>query len=673
MLRATSLVAPVAVLTGLLSFPVLAQDGDAPPPAEEKAPTLVFHMVVEDSGAQDVADKTAKALRDAARAKGWIAVSSPDVVRLLDAATDDLVSASQYTRSGRQLVQEGLEHYAYVRLDSAAKALEDARRELMAAQASPSMEDLLTVHLYLGVVKLYQRDPAMREELRRALFIKPNLRPNLPPRVLQTIARARATIGASSGALRIEGAPENADVYVDGFPRGSADRPIVGLSQGMHYVWVQAKGYQSFFGEISIPSEGDAVLRVQLEPVRQSVREALVQGDGDRGAAAIANLLGAKRFALVEARSTVTGRFPFAMRARVFDAASERRFVSERLSIPSDEEQASARLAAFAESLITKGPGESGASPATIGAALNYFPAVGSTHVSFTYSFDLATQYYDGESKLVNPQDTSYVFTQHGLTIGLRYALREDIALVVDAPFYYQSIDWEPWDCTGTGLEDDVTRTNSGFGDIRVGTNYRIRAAERGAFSVVLSTLTLKLPTGGDHAGSLSCRVDNTLTGNRTKSMLGTGQTDIDLSFTGALGTGSLRSTFTLGYMLRMPGKVSYIFSDDTGVPGKINFGDELHASATAALFVSRWLAPELGIVAWRRNPSPETRGQARSSFRAPSVGMVQARAGLILDFTERVQAHARIHYPIYGVNTDRFFPFDVTGPQATLGLRIAY
>lgn len=675
MLRIAGGFTPAAVFAGLLlAGTAFAQGDPEDSPAEdaESQPRLVYHVIVEDPGASEVADKMAAALREAARGEGWLAVSSPEIRTLLGASPDDLVVASSRIAAGRQLQQEGLEHYAYVRLGPAEKTLEAARKEFLAAEAFPPMEDLLNIHLYLGVVKFYQRNLQMRDEFRRAVSIKPNLRPNLPPKVLQAIARAKATLGPSSAALKVEEAPDGAEVYVDGFPKGSADRSIVGLSEGMHYVWVRAPKHRSWFGEVKIPSQGDVTLRVQLEPVRTSVSDQLTQNEGERGVAAIARLLDAKRFVLLEVRSTVTGRSPYAVKARVFDAASERRIVTDRLSVPLDEEQRGTRLASFARNLMTQGPSETGPSPATIGAALTYFPPSGGSQFSFTYSFATATQYYDSDAKLVKPEDTSYTFTRHGGVIGVRYGLREDVSVFARAPFFYQQIDWDEWTC-GTSTQDASKRTDSGFGDVLVGTNLRLRALERGAMAVVVGHVGLKLPTGGDHAGLSGCRVDNTLVGNGTKIMLGTGQSDVDLSLTGVMGFGALRTTVGLGYKVRMPGKVSYIYAEQTGIPGKLNIGDEQHVRVNAAWFITRWLAPELGIHVMRRNQTSETRGRANSDFTAPAVSLINARAGVIVDFTEQTQAQLQISYPVYGQNTDRFFPFDVTGPQASLGVRIAY
>ena len=86
-------------------------------------------------------------------------------------------------------------------------------------------------------------------------------------REVATAGLTRVQARLARGALRIEGLPAGASVLVDDEPRGEAPLAPLALPVGRHLVVVRMEGFFEHETTVEVPSDGEAILSVALQPI----------------------------------------------------------------------------------------------------------------------------------------------------------------------------------------------------------------------------------------------------------------------------------------------------------------------------------------------------------------------------------------------------------------------
>ena len=169
--------------------------------------------------------------------------------------------------AGRDAFQEGRIHYEAARFDQAVDALRRAEAEVIAGTEFLHDQRLLVdVQLYLGLsyASMGQKDDA-REAYGEVLRMAPDRvldTLEYPPKIVALYDSVREEVlGLDPASLTI-GAPEGAQVFVDGRRVGAGRTTLSNLPPGLHTVLVEQEGEGRWFQEVTLAAGANE----RLEP-----------------------------------------------------------------------------------------------------------------------------------------------------------------------------------------------------------------------------------------------------------------------------------------------------------------------------------------------------------------------------------------------------------------------
>lgn len=644
----------------------------APAPA---AQTVVIHVWPEDANAPGVAAHTGSTIARRAQLQNFRPVSDARVSELLDRSPDDLERTADALEAAKAAYKEALEENGRLRLDAAQADLQKARDSLLDAAASPDYAALRQVHLYQAIVALNRGDEdAAAAQFRSVAFLAPAMtldKDLYAPSVQEAFLAAKKSIaGAQRGALRIEvDGARNALVIFDGVPKGNAPKTLTGIPEGEHYLEVRAAGASPQLLAVTVFPAIETPTIVTMRSSGPSLRQAWTHVSAEKGAVALARIVGADRIVLGSVRSTVTGVAAYSIRAAAFDVSLGRRIQVADTSATRDPAASQSRLERLAQQLFRRPASE------VAGNGESSYPVLLATRDRFVerdgtlltvevgvaqqdHVFDAHGKYVSA-SKDANPgageDGFSHYFEQRAV-IHARYGLHDLATLVVDVPIVAKSLTYDD----GNGKQK---ATASGLGDVTFGVDVRLPRYETPRLALLYLATRAKMPTGASATPHFLHQFDRVL--------LGSGQFDLYAGVGGAVPFGDkTRMGFEFGYTSRLPGRVDW--SDRDGNPHYVNVGDEEHVHLDGARTVTRFLAPEIDLDFTHRHATQHYPDPITGDDKAREMYLVNLSLAAHMQLSERQSAGGSFSYPVWGKETKTFFPLDVTGPRLSIyyGLR---
>ncbi len=651
---------------------LLASSTSSAQPASQ--PGVALYVYPEDPGAAGMSSRVANALNQRAGNEGWRVFTDPRIAELLDRSPEDLVRAADALVAGRAAYADGVEQNSRLRLEQAQEALLKARASFLEANAAPPYSELRNCHLYLAIIALNlgQADIS-NSHFRQVAFLggpRMELKTDVfPPSVVEAFNRARGGLGTGAkGSLRIESDVKGATILIDGFPKGPAPRTLNDIPEGQHYVEVRAPGASPKIEAIDVLPGIEAPVVMALKATPITLRHTWDESRGEQGGAAIARILQQDRFVIASVRTTVAGVSPYAIRGATFDGEGRRRLQMAEAATARDQPTTEQRIQKFSETVF-RVPKIAGVSIASIAAKRARILDRESALVTVETGAALQVNQFDGKGNYVSadryasfgypyePGFNQYLETRTALHI--RYGLRERTTVTIDVPFFTKNLTMD-FDENDDDIiqpdEEDVERDDVGVGDITLGADVRLPGFEKGPISLAYVSTRVKLPTGNSFTPSQHLRQYDTL-------VMGTGQYDVYAGLGIALPRENFRSEVEVGYLARLPDRVSYY--NFQRARRHLNPGDEERIHTEFAMHMSRALAPELYFDFRHRHatqdfidPITHDDDEAREMF------LLNAGFALRAELSEKANAGVVFEHPLWGKSTATFHPLDVVGPR---------
>ncbi|HLG18194.1 MAG TPA: PEGA domain-containing protein [Bdellovibrionota bacterium] len=182
------------------------------------------------------------------------------------------LSPTEELKEGRALLSKGKAAYGTLRVSSAQKYLEGARREfILHLPALRSNRDLIDAHLYLGMTYVALKQPEKAQgEFRRVVYLDPTRELSsreYSPAVIETFAKVRRDVLAEQvSQVQIDSQPSGARIYLNGRFIGTTPYKTK-LQQGEYFLLVENEGMQSWYQPLKFQKRLENV-QVKLEPAK---------------------------------------------------------------------------------------------------------------------------------------------------------------------------------------------------------------------------------------------------------------------------------------------------------------------------------------------------------------------------------------------------------------------
>lgn len=197
---------------------------------------------------------------------------SPEEVAAGLEGREELVLTDAFLAHGRKLLGDGRLQFQQAEPDFAIPVLESAVKELVAAQPfTPSQKEYWEALVFLGASQNMTDDQAgMMQNFSAAAGLNPERRPSprqFPPDIIDTYESLAGGMQGRASALHITAKGKDAQVWVDGVPRGKA--PItVDVLPGQHHVMVRTPYGTSGYEQIAIGPKSSKDVDVTLQKTR---------------------------------------------------------------------------------------------------------------------------------------------------------------------------------------------------------------------------------------------------------------------------------------------------------------------------------------------------------------------------------------------------------------------